>query len=65
MTSPSSVPERLALAIDKLRELAAECSECSGTGVVTHLDPRGTAYDTQDFCDSCHDIRDVIARCLA
>ena len=64
MTSLSEA-ERLALAIDKLRELCGDCTECSGTGVVTHLDPRGTVYDRQDFCESCHDIRDVIARCCA
>jgi DnaJ-class molecular chaperone len=64
MTSPSEA-ERLALAIDKLREVAAGCGDCGGTGVVTHLDVRGTVYDRQDFCDSCHDIRDVIARCSA
>lgn len=65
MTSPSEIAERLALAIAKLREVAGECGDCGGTGVVTHLDVRGTVYDRQDFCDSCHDIRDVIARCSA
>lgn len=64
MTSLSEA-ERLALALDKLRGVAAECAECSGTGVVTHLDLRGTAYDRQDFCEACHDIRDVITRCSA
>lgn len=64
MTSLSET-ERLALAIDKLRECAAECGECGGTGVVTHLDPRGTVYDRQDFCEECHDIRDCVARCTA
>lgn len=70
MTSPSdlvhmTLEARLALAVAKLREVAQECSECSGTGVVTHLDARGSVYDRQDFCDDCHDIRDVITRCLA
>lgn len=64
MTSLSDA-ERLALAIAKLRELAGECSECGGTGIVTHLDPRGTVYDRQDFCEECHDIRDCVVRCLA
>ena len=64
MTSLSDA-ERLVLAIAKLREVAAECAECSGTGVVTHLDPRGTVYDRQDFCEACHDIRDCVTRCSA
>lgn len=65
MTFPSSDGERLALCIAKLQDVAGECAECGGTGVVTYLDPRGTTYDRQDFCGACHDIRDVITRCSA
>ena len=65
MMTSLSESERLALAIDKLRECAAECAHCGGTGVVTHTDVRGQVYDRQDFCEHCHDIRDVIARCCA
>jgi DnaJ-class molecular chaperone len=70
MTSPSeeyflSAADRLALAVAKLRKVAAECADCAGTGIVTHLDVRGTVYDRQDFCEACHDIHDVITRCTA
>jgi hypothetical protein len=53
-----STEERLALAIAKLREWAAECSNCGGTGIETF-------DDAHDDCLECLDIREVIAKCEA
>lgn len=62
MTSPS---ERLALAIEKLKELAGDCAECGGTGCITVLDALKPAFGDVIECDSCDDIREVIAACEA
>lgn len=57
MTSPSSA-ERLALALEKLKEIAAECADCGGSGVDT--------FDSaHDDCLTCLDIRETIAKCEA
>lgn len=57
MTSLSSA-ERLALAIEKLKEMVKACAECDGTGI----DNFDGAHDD---CLGCLDIREVIAQCEA
>lgn len=57
MTSLSS-EQRLALALEKLKEVAASCAECGGTGI-------DTFDDAHDDCLECLDIREVIAMCEA
>lgn len=47
---------------DKLGELAKECTECDGTGLVTVAQTleavdAGSAGDVQQECGQCHDIR--------
>lgn len=43
----------------KLREIAGECCECDGRGIVDYDDPDGT-YKAGDACPICKDIREVI-----
>jgi hypothetical protein len=55
--------EKLVAAVEKLREVAKQCSDCGGTGVITHLDPMGSDYDRKDYCAACADIHAVITVC--
>ena len=63
--------ERLALAVDKLRECAAECGECQGTGMTKSWSENipgqivSGVYEIAVDCDECADIREVIAACSA
>lgn len=52
--------ERLVQAVDMLRNLAAECSECAGTGKEYRYN-HGERY--QVSCRTCDDIRRVIKAC--
>jgi hypothetical protein len=53
---------KLVVAVAKLREWAAECAECGGTGEVTvAIFPNGG--EGTNSCDECADIRKVIAEC--
>jgi DnaJ-class molecular chaperone len=56
--------EKLEIAVAKLKELAGECAECSGTGLVTihNYDGHGSDADDQP-CPECEDIHVVIVRC--
>lgn len=56
---------RLALAIDKLRELADECAECNGTGETGELYEARTMTDDPRLVGSPHarERRRRIARC--
>ena len=61
MTSRSSLLQvrelkrRIAIAVSKLKEWAAECADCDGTGITTNIDS-GAAQD----CQECLDIREAI-----
>lgn len=54
---------RIAVAVGKLKEWAAECSGCDGTGVTNELkDPAWPHLGhNQVPCDECLDIRETIA----
>lgn len=47
---------------DKLLEIAKECSECDGTGVhtVRGFEGRGQAFERQQPCRDCADIRELL-----
>lgn len=52
---------------DKLLELAKECAECNGTGLVTlsqtlEAVDAGSAGDVQQQCPGCADIREVLGQ---
>jgi len=56
---------RLTTALDKLREVAAECAECGGTGLKHELiDPAWPHKGVNVVeCPACQDIHDVINDC--
>lgn len=47
---------------DKLLEIAKECSGCNGTGLhtVRGFEGRGRAFERQQPCPDCADIRAVL-----
>lgn len=47
---------------DKLLEVAKECTGCEGTGVhtVRGFENRGRAFERQEPCPDCADIREVL-----
>lgn len=53
---------KLAIALEKLKQLASECAECDGNGKVL-LDIPGSPIKGERVCGQCADIRFVIARC--
>jgi hypothetical protein len=54
--------QRIAVAVAKLKEWAAECTECDGTGVTNKLkDPAWPHLGhNQVPCEECLDIREAI-----
>lgn len=54
----SDATRKLAIAVEKLKEWAGECAECSGSGLVTIHNFDGNGSDAVDqSCDQCADIR--------
>jgi DnaJ-class molecular chaperone len=63
-----TIEDRLALAIEKLDEIAAECEQCDGTGMVTTYElteGNEMAASSTEPCQECEDIREVIEQCRA
>ena len=67
MTSRSSLQilelkRRIAVAVAKLKEWAAECAECDGAGVTNKLKDPAWPHEghNQVPCEECLDIREAI-----
>ena len=51
---------RVGLASAKLKEWAAECAECDGTGLSLEDTSAATVHGTICACEECQDIREAI-----